>query len=75
VVLNGQWIVQNPLFWGYSGTEGYLPSHKLAIAVAVTYGEGSFDDAGDYLHGNASTLLFTQIRDYLVPEQATPVAG
>jgi CubicO group peptidase (beta-lactamase class C family) len=75
VVLNGQWIVQNPLFWGYSGTEGYLPSHRIAIAVAVTYGEGSFGEDGDYLHGNVSTILFTQIRDYLVPEQATPVAG
>lgn len=75
VVLNGSWLIQNPLFWGFSGTEGYLPTHKIAIAVAVTYGEESFSADGDYLHGNVSTILFSQIRDYLVPDQATPVAG
>ena len=32
-VVNG-WIVQNPSFAGYAATMAYLPSHKLAVAVA-----------------------------------------
>lgn len=73
VVLPGPWIVQNPLFSGYSGVSAYLPSRKLVIAVANTYGEAAFDESGGY--SNASVTLFQAIADYLVPEQATPVAG
>ncbi len=75
VVFRGPWLIQNPLFSGYSGVSAYLPSHKLAIAVANTYGEGSFDDSGEYAFGNASMLVFEAIAAYLVPDAATPVAG
>ncbi|MDQ3442052.1 MAG: hypothetical protein M3490_00350 [Chloroflexota bacterium] len=75
MVLPGLWIVQNPLFSGYSGVSAYLQSRKLVIAVATTYGEGSFDETGEYRFGNASQLVFSAIVAYLVPELAAPVAG
>src|SRR5438105_4752044 len=46
VVLKGSWILQNPLFGGYSAVEAYLPSKKIAVAVAATFGEKSFDEKG-----------------------------
>ena len=36
VVRSGSWILQDPLP-GYSATEAYLPSEKVAIAAVVTY--------------------------------------
>ncbi len=73
VVLQGPWIIQNPLFSGESGVSGYLPSHKLAIAVANTYGEESFDMTTGAYH-NASIPLFEAIAAYLAPDVATPEA-
>ncbi len=72
VVLRGPWILQNPIFSGFAATEGYLPSHKLAIAVSVTFSEASFDKSGSSIHGNASTMVFDEIAAALVPDNATP---
>ena len=69
VFLRGNWIMQSPLFGGYAATEGYLPSKKIAIAVAVTFSEAGFDETGDY-RGNASTDVFAEIAAYLAPEDA-----
>jgi len=33
-------LLQNPLLGGYSGTEAYLPSKKIAIAVFATFAPG-----------------------------------
>lgn len=64
VVANG-WVIQTPSFAGYAAFMGYLPSHKLAIAVSNTLGEkGS-------LEGNRSTDLAAEIAKYLAPD--TPV--
>jgi CubicO group peptidase (beta-lactamase class C family) len=72
VVLKGDWILQNPLFAGYSAVGAYLPSRRLAVAVAATYGEEGFDPSGGYKHGNASQTIFTAIGAYLAPEAAPP---
>src|SRR5687767_6212761 len=48
IVLTGDWIAQNPLFAGYGAVMGYLPAQKIAVAVATTFGEGAFDDQGNY---------------------------
>lgn len=69
VVLRGSWVLQNPLFYGYSGVSGYLPGRKLSIAVANTYGEEAFDDAGQYQ--NASAVLFNALASALVPDPVT----
>ncbi len=71
----GPWVVQNPLFYGYSGTAGHHPEADLTIAVAVTYREGSFDDEGNYAFGNVSTTIFQEIAALLTEDGATPVAG
>ena len=72
VVLSGSWILQNPLFGGYGAVEAYLPSKKIAIAVVTTYGEGSFDEKGNY--ENASQAIFKAIGAYLAPEDP-PLIG
>ncbi len=59
VVLRGPWVLQNPLFYGYSGVSAYWPERRLSIAVANTYGESAFDETGGYQ--NASVALFTAI--------------
>jgi CubicO group peptidase (beta-lactamase class C family) len=71
VVLHGKWILQNPLFAGYGAIGAYLPARKIAVAVAMTYGENSFDDAGNYGH-DALQDLFEAIGGYLAPEDMPP---
>jgi hypothetical protein len=68
VVISGQWIVQNPLFGGYGSVEAYLPSRKLAVAVAVTFGEGSFDNKGDYLNSQAAKAIVSDIAAIITGE-------
>ena len=71
VVLVGDWIVQNPLFAGYGGVMAYLPAQKIAIAVATTYGEGAFDDQGNYKYSSHSEI-FAAIGSYLAPDHPLP---
>lgn len=70
-VTTGNWVMQNPLFGGYSAVEAYLPSQKIAIAVAVTYAEGGFEADGSP-HNKADTL-FRAIGAQLAPDDAPPV--
>lgn len=53
---SGNWLLQNPLFYGYAGAVGHLPSKKITVAVAVTFGEKAFDDEGGY-HNSADALM------------------
>jgi CubicO group peptidase (beta-lactamase class C family) len=71
VVLVGDWIVQNPLFAGYGGVMAYLPARKIAIAVATTFGEGAFDDQGNYKFPSHSEI-FAAIGTYLAPDHPLP---
>src|SRR6185295_8951876 len=48
IVISGNWLMQNPLFSGCAAVVAYLPSRKVAIAVAVTFEPAAFNDAGDY---------------------------
>ncbi len=66
VVLHGQWILQNPLFSGYAAIGAYYPPAKLAVAVATTFGEGSFDEQGAYTSGWQA--IFEAIGNELAPE-------
>jgi CubicO group peptidase (beta-lactamase class C family) len=70
IVITGNWLMQNPLFSGYSAVEAYLPSQKIAIAVAATYAPEAFDDQGDY--SNAADPLFRKIAAELAPDDAPP---
>lgn len=71
LVISGNWLLQNPLMSGYAAVEAYLPSQKIAIAVAVTYLPEAFDDQGDY--SNAADTLFRKIGAVLAPDDAPPV--
>jgi CubicO group peptidase (beta-lactamase class C family) len=70
IVRSGSWILQNPLLGGYSATEAYLPSKKIAIAVAVTYAPEAFDSQGNY--PNSNDTLFRAIGTYLAPDDPPP---
>ncbi|MCV7254496.1 beta-lactamase family protein [Mycobacterium hackensackense] len=71
LVISGNWLLQNPMFAGYAALEAYLPARKIAIAVAVTFAPGAFDDQGDYR--NEAEALFRRIGAELAPEDAPPV--
>jgi len=71
IVISGNWLLQNPLMSGYAAVEAYLPSQKIAIAVAATYLPEAFDDTGDYT--NAADTLFREIGAVLAPDDAPPV--
>src|SRR5213082_1194041 len=68
IVRSGSWLLQNPLLDGYSATEAYLPSKKIAIAVAVTFAPEAFDSQGNYK--NSSDTVFRSNGAYLAPDDA-----
>jgi CubicO group peptidase (beta-lactamase class C family) len=71
VVRSGDWILQNPLFAGYGAVTGYLPEQKIAVAVATTFGEGAFDDQGNYRYASHAQI-FAAIGAYLAPDHPLP---
>jgi CubicO group peptidase (beta-lactamase class C family) len=71
VVLTADWILQNPLFAGYGAVAGYLRAEKIAIAVATTYGEGAFDDEGNYKYSSHQDI-FGAIGNSLAPDHPLP---
>ncbi len=70
VVLSGPWILQNPLFAGCGAVMAYLPSKKIAIAVATTFTEKAFDDQGNNPSDRASWTIFANIATLLAPDEA-----
>ena len=71
IVISGNWLLQNPMFAGYAAVEAYLPSQKIAIAVAVTYRPGSVRRPGRL--PNAADTLFRKIGAELAPDDAPPM--
>ena len=70
IVRSGSWLLQNPLLDGYGAVEAYLPSKKIAIAVAVTFTPEAFDSEGNY--ANSSDTLFRSIGGYMAPDDPPP---
>src|SRR5881397_667381 len=70
IVRSGSWLLQNPLVDGYGAVEAYLPSKKIAIAVAVTFAPEAFDSQGNY--ANSSDTLFRSIGTYMAPDDPPP---
>lgn len=68
IVFHGDWMLQNPLFYGYGGLGAYLPSRRIAIATMTTYTAESYDDQGNIIGGNIAMPIFSQVADYLTPE-------
>ena len=73
VVVKGNWVLQPPQFGGYSAVAAYHEGRRVAIAVAVTYAPGAFDDAGDYRYGNESEALFARIARVVLPDDPPPI--
>ena len=71
VVISGHWLLQNPMLAGYAAVEAYLPSQKIAIAVANTYKPEAFDAQGNY--SNEADTLFRRIGAEVAPDDAPPV--
>jgi hypothetical protein len=61
----------NPLLGGYGAVEAYLPSRKIAIAVAATFTPEAFDSQGNY--ANSSDTPFRLIGAYMAPDDAPPM--
>ncbi len=70
IVITGNWLLQNPQLTGYTGAMAYLPSKKIAIAVAATYQPEAFDGAG--LYSNSADTVFRRIGAILAPDEAPP---
>ena len=68
---SGNWLMQNPMFAGYAAAEAYLPSQKIAIAVATTFAPEAFNEQGDY--SNAAEELFRKIGAEMAPDDAPPM--
>jgi CubicO group peptidase (beta-lactamase class C family) len=71
IITSGDWLMQNPLFSGCAAVEAYLPSQKVAIAVAVTFAPEAFDDQGNY--SNQADILFRKIGAVVAPNDAPPM--
>lgn len=71
IVISGKWLMQNPLFSGEAAVEAYLPSQRVAIAVAVTFAPEAFDDQGNYT--NQADILFRKIGAEVAPNEAPPM--
>jgi CubicO group peptidase (beta-lactamase class C family) len=65
VVNLGPWVTQTKSFAGCGATVGYLPSKKLAVAVAITYTPKAFDHEGSY--ENVSEKIFSSLGNALAP--------
>jgi len=71
IVISGNWLIQNPMFAGYAALEAYLPSQKIAIAIAATFAPEAFDDQGNYK--NEADTVFRKVAAELAPEDAPPM--
>lgn len=68
----GPWLVQMPLFAGYGALMAYLPSERIAVAIAVTFGDQGFDEDGNYPYGFASQDILAALANVLAPGHLAP---
>lgn len=76
IVTTGDWVMQDPLFSGEAGAFAYLPSKKVAIAVALTFTEDAFAPDGSYkseVGSNAADPLWRQIAAVVAPTDPPPM--
>lgn len=72
IVLNGDWLTQNPLFHGFGGMAAYLPRQDLAISIAATYDEAAFDPATGEPAGNLAVTIFHAVAEVVAPDSPVP---
>lgn len=71
VIMRGEWLLQNPFFYGYAAVAAYLRPQELAIAVAVTYDAAAFSPEGTV--GYKAENVFGAIAAALAPDY--PLGG
>jgi CubicO group peptidase (beta-lactamase class C family) len=75
IVTTGNWLMQDPLFSGEAGAFAYLPSKKVAIALALTFTEDAFAPDGSYkseVGSNAADRVWREIATVVAPEDPPP---
>jgi len=75
IVTTGDWVMQDPLFSGEAGAFAYLPSKKVAVALALTFDEDAFAPDGSYkseVGSNAADPVWRQIAAVVAPEDPPP---
>src|SRR6476620_10746490 len=75
IVTTGDWVMQDPLFSGEAGAFAYLPSKKVAVALALTFDEDAFGPDGSYkseVGSNAADPVWRQIAAVVAPEDPPP---
>jgi D-alanyl-D-alanine carboxypeptidase len=63
VIIENTWAIQNPELNGYTAIQGWLPSKKMAVGLAVTKGPRAAAQTSE----NWSELLFAELTEYLSP--------
>ena len=64
VIVDDQWLVQNPEMQGYTAIMAYLPSRRISLALTATKGQ-----AAAATTTNFSEELFKSISEYLTPDR------
>ena len=72
IVLQGDWLTQNPLFHGFGGMVGYLAADDLVVSVAATYEEEAFDAATGAPSGNLAVSVFRAVAGVVAPDAPLP---
>jgi CubicO group peptidase (beta-lactamase class C family) len=76
IVTTGNWVMQDPLFSGEAGAFAYLPSQKVAVALALTFSEDAFAPDGSYkseVGSNAADRVWRQIAAAAAPGDPPPM--
>jgi CubicO group peptidase (beta-lactamase class C family) len=71
IILVGPWITGNKFYAGSGAAVGYLPSHKLAIAVITTYEPAAYSSQGEVTDAGPSIL--SSLTKALAP--SSPIAA
>lgn len=68
IVQTGGWMLQNPLFGGYASTAAYHPGGRIAVGIATTFLESSYDETGGYRFGKSGQAILHDIGTLLTPD-------
>jgi hypothetical protein len=69
LLVSGPWLMQNPLFSGYSASIGMLPERGISIAVAATQGPQADPNR------NGSEALMLAIARHVAPDRPVPLSA
>jgi D-alanyl-D-alanine carboxypeptidase len=61
ILVGRGWLVQNPVFNGYTGMLAYLPSQRIAMLIEVTHGPNATATS-------IATDVFKVLTPYLTPD-------